>query len=258
MAHAWELNQSIVGFNLDYPEEVILIHHFVIAFAAQQNDDLLKQFTHKFFEEGKGVSALDFDHIIELAKKVSTSCEGLKLRPSGKTEYIATRDKAKAELRKEIRHKLDLRNGAEMLETAYRQLESLPMILEHDQASQRALFDRYRGKSDSVNMDANPLTPDEVKRRKQALRADIQSQQVSPRSEPTGEGDQPDLTGVDVLKHMNLKEDTPTSVGPEQQNMPTSPQPSSRDVLLGIRQDLATLNRSVLSLLEAIQSQKQH
>ena len=247
MAHAWELSPTIVGFNLYYPEEVILIHHFMIAHAAFPNDPILKEFSQKFFSDGKGVSAVDYEHIIRLARNISASCEGLLLRPSGKTEYIATRDKAKAALRTETRHKLDQRNGAALLADAYRDLEKLPPVVGHDQAAQRVLFQRHHNTDGGTTA---PLSEEELQRRREALRAEVGS------SSP-GTGAQPDLTGVDLLQHMGSKEEIPVQQAPVPSNTDGA-NLSSKDVLLLIHEEIGKMNETLSTLVTEVRRLRDH
>tara|TARA_R110001583_G_scaffold191644_1_gene357251 strand:+ start:18345 stop:19115 length:771 start_codon:yes stop_codon:yes gene_type:complete len=255
MAFAWELTPTIVGFNLDYPEEVILIQHFVMAHAARPNDEILQHFTKKFFDEGKGVSSVDFDHIIRLAKDISHSCDGLKLRPSGRTDYIETRDKSKAALRQDTRRKLEQRSGADILATAYKDLDRLPLVPVSDQPLQKLLFSRYmRGESAAHEQPAQMPEPPSYS----PCEASVQNGEggLSKSSPPPGYGDQPDMSAVDVLQHMNAKDSIAFGIPGSARAVDSQPETSNNEVLLGIQADIVALNETVMKLIDEVRRLK--
>tara|TARA_E500000318_G_scaffold109574_2_gene122875 strand:+ start:714 stop:1499 length:786 start_codon:yes stop_codon:yes gene_type:complete len=244
MAFAFEIQPTVVGFNLDNAEEVILIHHFEMAESLNPNDQILLDFKTKFFEDGKGVSEIDFEHIIELAKRVSSECKGLSLKPSGRTDYMQTRDKAKSALRIETRAKLAQRAGGDTLSEAYKQLEHLPMPMQHEARAQKSLFDLYRSNSAARNQTA-PLSVEERERRRQALETHTQNNESLP-SAPTG-GEQPDMSDVDVLSHMGgnfVEENRPY---PQPQIPPTN-----SEVLRMVQGDITSMQNMLERLVKQV------
>lgn len=235
MAFAFDIQPTVVGFNLDRPEEVILIHHFEMAESVTPDDQILVDFGRKFFEEGKGVSEIDFDHIIELAKSVSEACKGLPVKPSGLTDYMQTHDKAKSDIRKQIRGKLAQRGGSQMLADAYEQLEKLPTPMADDARHQKILFDLYR---------ANSRDREEAKKSRGVRTDNLNGAPNRPNC--TEADEQPDMAGI------STRGQEPNHGRSVSANAPKTP--SNSEVLRVVQGDIASMHSLIEGLCKQVEA----
>jgi hypothetical protein len=276
MARAWELSPTIVGFNFDKPEEVILIHHFELAISIVPSDVQLRNFAEKFFDKGMGVSEFDFRHIMESSVGKRQDHSGFAVKPSGRSTYIDTRDQGKAAMRQIIRDQLAGPNGRDVLAKAFADLERLEPMSDNDFEQQKYLFEKFEGRanvqlssiSDGAapsNEAKPPLTEEEKARRRSVLNASqmpnttslqpipASKQETAENELAPGMGDQPDMAGVDLLQFMHsdriaaegVPEPSPT---PQHQSRE---KPSSSELLLDIRSELREMNSLLRQMIAA-------